>query len=388
MTDKKKVVHMTTVHHPFDTRIYHKECQSLQQAGFDVSLITQIDPKAIPENEDIHFIPLKKRKRRLQRMLLSTWEAYRKAKRTKADCYHIHDPELLPVGWLLKTKDNTVIYDIHEDYVTSITQKDYMIKIARSFFARVYQFAEKLFSRKMNLCLAEKYYADKYPNGICILNYPKINDKLMSVSKESQPIEDKLLYTGNVSVDRGAFIHARLLTLDPSITIHCIGKCPGSLAQEMATLAGDEADRLHIEGIDTFIEREAIDDKYIERNWLAGLALFPPTEHYMRKELTKFFEYMVAEIPIICSDFPVWRAFMERYECGLAVNPDNADEVRNAIRYLRENPNEARRMGHNGKRAVMEKLNWKHEAKILIHWYNDLLGTSATGASPESLNME
>src|SRR5699024_5366883 len=102
--------------------------------------------------------------------------------------------------------------------------------------------------------------------------------------------------------------------------------------------------------------------------------LFPPTDHYMKKELTKFFEYMSAGLPIICSDFPLWKDFMAHYECGIAVDPDKPTEIANAIHYLQMNPDEAIRMGANGKKAVIEKLNWHHEEKKLIHWYNDLLG--------------
>src|SRR5699024_8475168 len=142
------------------------------------------------------------------------------------------------------------------------------------------------------------------------------------------------LYTGNVSVDRGAFIHAQIPKIDPSVSVHFIGKCPGDLAKAMESIAETDADRLHIEGIDAFIEREDIDAKYVERNWLAGLDLFPPTDHYMKKELTKFFEYMSAGIPIICSNFPMWKEFIGRYQCGIAVNPNNHEEVSEAIQYL------------------------------------------------------
>lgn len=156
MSTAKRVVHMTTVHHPYDPRIYHKECTSLHKAGYDVTLIAQKDEQAIKEERQINHIPLKKYSSRLKRMIFGTFAAYKKAKRLKADVYHFHDPELLPVGWLLKRKNNVVIYDIHEDYITSILQKEYMKKPLRNFVAKVYRLLETFFTRKMELCLAEK----------------------------------------------------------------------------------------------------------------------------------------------------------------------------------------------------------------------------------------
>src|SRR5690554_6269081 len=125
MNESKKSVHITTVHHPLDPRIYYKQCQSLAKAGFDVTLIA-------PESEDndtgtnIKVVPIKKHSNRLKRMIVSTYVAYKKARELKADYYHVHDPELLPVAWLLKKKSNMVIYDIHEDYETAMLQKEYL----------------------------------------------------------------------------------------------------------------------------------------------------------------------------------------------------------------------------------------------------------------------
>src|SRR5690625_4836993 len=141
----------------------------------------------------------------------------------------------------------------------------------------------------------------------------------------------------------------------------------------MEAAAGAEKDRLNIEGMDQFIEKEVIEERYLERNWLAGIALFPPTEHYMKKELTKFFEYMNAGLPVICSDFPVWKDFIEAYACGIAVDPNKDEEIKAAIQYLRNNPDKAKQMGENGKRAVQEHLNWKTQEEKLVNWYDELL---------------
>lgn len=366
---KKNVVHITTVHHPYDTRIYYKECISLYKAGYNVTLIA---PEIRGFKKDkVNIIPIKKYRNRLLRMFLTTVQAYKKARDIKADYYHIHDPELLPVARILKKDDNVVIYDIHEDYETSILQKKYIIKPIRKIVALSYRVVERILTRKLELCLAEKYYKRKYPKGICILNYPILNDKITSLQIE-QKQNKNLIYTGNVTIDRGALLHASLPLIDTNVSVHFVGKCDSRLANQMYDIAGSRKNQLFIKGIDRFVPREEIDNQYISHDWLAGLALFPPTDHYRQKELTKFFEYMMAGIPILCSDFPVWKRFVEKYACGIAVNPLNELEIKCALKYLKENPKIARKMGENGRKAVQEKLNWQLEEKKLIKWYSDI----------------
>jgi glycosyltransferase involved in cell wall biosynthesis len=365
-----KVVHITTVHHPFDTRIYHKECKALKKAGFDVTLIAP-ETEGI-EKSKVKIIPLKKFKNRILRMLMTTIRAYKEAKKLKANIYHFHDPELLPIAWLLKTKNNKVIYDIHEDYVTSILQKQYLSKPVRNLLAKIYILVEKIFSRRMELCLAEKYYLEKYPNGKVILNYPIVyldNMKKKLNNKKSL----NLLYTGNVTLDRGALIHARLPLIDNNITVYYVGKCSKEIADKIYHESAGNSNRIVLKGIDRFVEREEIDDLYKNESWLAGLALFPPTDHYMKKELTKFFEYMSNEIPIICSNFPVWSRFIEKYKCGISVDPFDDKQILEAINFLKDNPEEAKKMGENGKKAVLNELNWAKEEEKLIEWYRELL---------------
>lgn len=374
MNTPKRVVHLTTVHHPYDPRIYHKECLSLHQAGYQVTLIAPEDGTATFKDKPINMVPTKKYGNRLARMVFGTWKTYRKAKGLNAAVYHVHDPELLPVAWLLKKKNNVVIYDIHEDYVTSIMQKDYMKKPVKKIIASTYKLAESFFSRKLALCLAEKYYKEMYPNGTCILNYPTMNEKLMNHQRDSGALERKLLYTGNVSLVRGAHIHAKIPLSDKDVSVHFVGKCPGELANTMYEIAGKEKNSLKIIGIDRFIEKEEIEAMYLKHNWLAGIAIFPPTKHYMKKELTKFFEYMSAGLPIICSNFPLWKNFVETYGCGIAVDPYNETAIKEAIAYLKANPDKAKQMGENGKKAVIEELNWQTEEKKLINWYETLLG--------------
>jgi len=49
------------------------------------------------------------------------------------------------------------------------------------------------------------------------------------------------------------------------------------------------------------------------------------------------------------------------------------EEITQAIEYLITHPEEARRMGENGRRAVEEKYNWEKEAQKLLALYEQLL---------------
>jgi len=78
---------------------------------------------------------------------------------------------------------------------------------------------------------------------------------------------------------------------------------------------------------------------------------------------------MAAGLSIVASNFPLWREIVNGNRCGMVVNPQDPKEIAGAIQYLIEHPEEARKMGENGRKAVIEKYNWKNEGKTLIETY-------------------
>jgi len=375
-SNNKKVVHITTVHQPFDTRIYHKQCKTLAENGFDVTLIASYheDIEKVSEKSQIKLITVPKAKNRLQRMTKTVMDTYKQAKRLNAQIYHIHDPELIPVGLLLKKKDNIVIYDVHEDYITSIRQKKYLkYPVVRAIAAAVFGFIETFFTKNFKIVLAEKYYKERFAEGTWVLNYPIINEPGEKDIKKAAIGSNSLIYTGGVTEDRGAFIHAKIPSLIDNMRVTYVGLCSEEVADKIYSIAEDKKACIEIEGIGRYIPREEIDRRYREGHWLAGLAIFPTTEHYKRKELTKFFEYMYVGLPIICSNFPVWQELINKYKCGVTVDPCEEKEIRSAIIYLRDNPDIAHEMGQNGKDAVLKELNWESEGKKLVELYKELI---------------
>lgn len=82
---------------------------------------------------------------------------------------------------------------------------------------------------------------------------------------------------------------------------------------------------------------------------------------------------MLAGMPIIISDFPFLRKFNKKYKVGLCVDPSKPEDIANAVTYLNEHPEEAKQMGRNGRKAVLEELNWESQEKILLNLYETLI---------------
>ena len=82
---------------------------------------------------------------------------------------------------------------------------------------------------------------------------------------------------------------------------------------------------------------------------------------------------MSAGIPVIASDFPLWREIIHGNDCGLLVDPLDPAAIAKAIDYLVTNPAEAQRMGTNGRKAVNERYNWGIEVQKLFAFYERTL---------------
>jgi glycosyltransferase involved in cell wall biosynthesis len=366
-----RIVHLTSVHPPHDNRIFQKECVSAAQAGFEVFLVA---PALADKTEhDVRLIAVPVTKRRIIRMTATVWHVFRKAWRLDADIYHFHDPELIPVGLLLRARGKKVVYDVHEDYVTSLQQKGYMPKAGRTLLAILFGGMERLCAKAFDVVIAERYYSRFFPRSTLISNYPDL--ATFDFARSTNTTHDEqihLLYTGTVSVDRGAIAHARLVTLDDKINVTCVGRCSKELAAQMRDAAGDASGRLIIVGEGEHVPFSLIADYYRQDKWTAGLALFPLTPHYLEKELTKFFEYMSASMPILCSDFPTWRQLVEDNAVGYCVDPDDENAILDAIRKLTACPKEAESMGAKGQFLTKEQYNWASQALKLQQLYDRL----------------
>ena len=111
----------------------------------------------------------------------------------------------------------------------------------------------------------------------------------------------------------------------------------------------------------------------LKQTCLAGIVTFLPYPNHINAQPNKIFEYMAAGLPVIGSDFPLWKELIEQNNCGICVDPTDTVAIANAINIIANNKDLAKVMGENGSRLVKEKYNWLHEEEKLISFYNELI---------------
>lgn len=359
--------------------------------------------------DGIFICAVPKYRNRFERVTLTAYRVVRRAWRERPAVFHFHDPELIPWGLLLRLLGKRVIYDVHEDFTQAADVRPWLPGFARPLVARFSDFTAWLARKTMAIVIAERYYARRFPDATPVLNYPHLerSAELQAIERraDARPKRIRLLYIGSVTWSRGAFIHAELARRMPGVEILISGACDPAVATEIEQQSGDatlgivaadgniswkkrssrpteEVSTIVLDGVGFYVPHERMLAAF-HQEWTAGIAIFPYTEHYYEKELTKFFEYMAAGLPLVLSHFPTWRALVEGPNAGVVVDPNDWDTIMAAIRRLHENPDEAVATGLAGRRAVQERFNWQSQADNLVSLYARMLGNLAsTGQAP------
>ncbi|MDP3980858.1 MAG: glycosyltransferase family 4 protein [Chlamydiota bacterium] len=365
---KYQICIFTTVHSPFDTRVFHKEAISLVKSGYDVILIA---PHTKDEIVDGIFIKaIHKPKSRLKRMTQGVWDVYQKAIHAQADIYHFHDPELIPIGLILRIKGKKVIYDVHEYYKEKIKSKTYIPKLFRHLLAFSFDVFETFVSRFFTaIIVTDTVTAKKFRTPtLCISNYPSILETPFEERKKNDIFS--VIYVGILSRNRGLFkmVEAIELIQYPSQLL-LIGDIKSKEDENIIEHLKNH-DRAHLLGPKPWPEAMAI-----TASCHAGLAVFQPVPAYLYAGMNtvKLFEYMMLALPVIASDFQNLSAIINRIHCGITVNPSDPKLIAQALEYLILNPIEAAEMGRRGRLAVEKEFNWSTEENKLLDLYHQHL---------------
>ena len=366
---RPKVCVFTSVHRADDHRL-RKESRSLVSAGYDLVMVAPHERDETIDNYRVRAIP--RPLTRPERMTRTAWSAYSAARREQAAIYHFHDPELLPLALLLKMQGKRVIYDAHEDVPRDIMLKTYIPKLPRWLLAQFARVAEKGSAMLLDgVVVASDHMIRGFRAArrvISVRNFPDLA-RFQAQQRRANSPEFRIIYIGSLAAVRGvrklveALPHVRP---DLNVRLSLYGELdPPGFFEELQKLPGWQ----YVDfggSLDHNDVPQALASAHV------GMACLQPTETYISAIPTKLYEYLAAGLPLIASNFPLYRAIVEKHRCGLCVDPTDPVAIAHAIEQLADHPEQREELGRRG-RALSGAYAWAGEAGKLLDLYADVL---------------
>ena len=368
---KKRVCHLSSVHVATDTRIFYRYCKHLSEI-YAVILIALHPKEEILQG--IHIVPFRQFKNKLLRVFLTWFLMFFKAIRMRADLYHLHDPELIPCGLLLRLMGKKVVLDIHENVAEDIFDKPWIP--AKKVLYACFHFFEKRAIKSMPVILAEHSYEARYQtmraDFTTVLNYvdlPFFKPFSANVNRKS----NRIFYMGILLESRGLQQIAEALYLLKKqghvIAFDVVGELYSTLEKQLHALPfWDEiSEQIHFHG------RMTLEKGYeISREAAVGMCIIQPMKNSVGSYPTKMFEYMAIGLPQVTSDFPLYKTIVEGEGSGICVDPSDPVAIAHAILKILQTPEQAASMRQNGMRAA-HKYPWAIEMNKVFGLYSRLL---------------
>lgn len=368
--EKIKVCHFTSAHNAEDIRIFHKECVSLAQEGYEVYLVAANTEEKIINGVQIVSASIPP-SGRMSRMIKTSKAVYKKALSLDAEIYHFHDPELLRFALRLKRKGKKVIYDSHENVPKQIMAKTWIPKLVRKPISVFFEKYENRVARRINgVITATASIRNRFilvnPNTIDVNNYP-----LMKELVEETRWEDKMneiCYIGGITKIRGLGEVVESLSFLENVRLNLAGSfSQGDNEFETQLKSSPVWNKVNELG---YVNRQEV--IAIMQRSKVGIITSWPLPNHLESLAIKMFEYMSAGIPVVCSNFPMWQEMVSADKFGICVNPLDAKEIAGAVQKLIDDPALSMELGKNGRKAILEKFNWSIEEKKLVNLYKSI----------------
>ena len=344
----------------------HKVCSTLVDAGYEVLLVGRLKPDSLP---------LKSQKYGTHRMKM--W--YTKGKlfylefnirlffyllAQKSSIITSNDLDTLLASYLAsKIKGTKLVYDTHE-YFTELPELAHRPKV-KAIWEKLEQWlfpkADAVYT--VNKSLSD-IYQEKYKKKVSIIrNLPFRQKNVLPVS----PVENIVIYQGNVNLSRGIDIMLKALVHLPDVEFWIVG--PGDLLQEMQELALS----LGVAGRTKFWGQIPFQElPYITRQAKIGISIEQPVGLNSILCLpNKLSDYIQLGIPVVVSDLPEIRRVVDQYQTGIILDNNDPATIVAAIRKLIDDKTLYQQFHENALVAAND-LCWEKEQDTLTGIYKNL----------------
>ncbi len=345
---------------------------SLSEAGYEVCLVAPGVEDHERNGVQIYGVPANTN--RFKRVLCTAFiHVFKKAKQLKADVYHFHDTELIPVGLMLRILGKKVIYDVHENSAAAILSRAYVKnRMSKIFLSKCISFLERRSARYFSaIVTARPDISDlfKKHKHFTLRNFPILPKYEQIQDVDIEKTKAAVIYVGGMTEIRGVTQLINAFEKMDEAELWLLGFFgTADFEQKCRSLGGWKNVR--------FIGSVEADEifGYIKKADI-GIVTFLPVPNHITTLATKPFEYMACGLPMIMSDFEYWRNFFQ--DSSLYVDPANEEELIAVIKKLLSDKSLMESMGKKNLELTMNEYNWQKESKVLLSAYDFVLkGTS------------
>lgn len=362
--------------------IMYRQGRSLMADGFEVVNVV-CDEQPEEENQGITIIPSGYKAHNFwQRLFVAPRKLYKKLIEVDADVYHTVHVDQLLICLKLKRKGKKVFFEMQEDHPYSLLWKSkapkWLLKPIVWLMAKWMGFA----LRRVDAITALSYETEAYLKSWGIPqekvhlwgNFPEINEEYSLPLEDYMGRENRVLYFGLIYSYSKQEVFLKALAEVPNVEYLVAGKFMSNELDTYRPKIINMPEWKNVEFIEGFKHDEL--KGFMKRSTISNVVR--DFSVYSRNKsgsfgIIKVFESMEAALPIICSDMPIYRDLMKEYKCGILVDPLDKDQIKDAIKYLVTNKEEAWRMGQEGRRAVIEKYSWNALSVKYLQIVNGLL---------------
>jgi glycosyltransferase involved in cell wall biosynthesis len=355
-----------------DVRVYRKQVLSLLNSGYSVSLIARESEHCSVVDARVTFFPQKKFKSKVKRFS-NLVSVFIKALKQNADVYHIHNPDTLPIGLVLKLFGKKVIYDTHEDFSLRILTRKWIPKAIRIPVAFLIAKTESLFCKYVfdgAICTQKQLLSRLGKKAILLGNAPIISDihpsRQCSKVDLSKNGEFRLVYIGSITTTRGIIelVDAlEQLNRTSSVRLWLIGPC----GDDTLDLCSKKTGWTYVDYLPYIEQKSAFE--YVAQSDLGIVTILDVGDH-SQTDPNKIYEYMACGIPFLATNFPLWQRKFESHKCGWFCSP-TVDSLVNHIQSLTDKSRLLVERGTNGKSYVLG-YNWEIEFDKLLSLYRKI----------------
>lgn len=367
---------ITTIHGDFDNRIYHRQINSLIDAGFRVCVVAPWDFSKRTRS-DYGFVSTLPYPAKRSARIAHGWRTFKAARKVNAKAYIFHDPDFLPWALLLRKRTRKpVVYDCHEHLPEEILHgKEWIPDVIRRPLASGFRKFENFAVRSLGEAIQANpgKIVDRFKaqgaRVVLVRNYSKFNVPADFVNDRA------VLYTGEVTPDYGVY---NLLGIAREMKRR-------GLAMPMRIVDrfwGDEELRAKVKNqiAEEQLPIEILAPVTAERmpEILAkGCIGLSPIEDLPSKASnlpTKVFEYFAFGLVTLASDVGQHRWVLQDGYLGFLFEPHDYVAWVDAIEKLMNDPALFAEYQRRGRQAISDTYNWEAEERALVDYVGDLIG--------------